>query len=150
MTALPLFDALVRQSTPSEHAGPAEGRLTEFAEKLVADSLAEFARISEYERQFVWPVELDPAADLAVMRATWRLYLEWADEAEQVLDRVSVADSSGGAVVGVTELNLALGRTRARLTVTPEQIARSKEQARQGQFVPAKELRDELNARLRA
>src|SRR5690348_3785350 len=64
----------------------------------------------------------------------------------QILDRA--ASLGARRLARVDELQDALGRTRARLTVTPEQIAGAKEQVRQGRIVPAKELRDELHARL--
>jgi hypothetical protein len=83
------------------------------------------------------------------MRSVWRLYFQWADEAEQVLERADALARPDRRIAGLKELNEAFGRARARLTVTPEQIARAKEQARRGQIVPAKELRDELHARLR-
>jgi hypothetical protein len=119
------------------------------AEKLVAASLADFTRVREYEEQFAWAAPpREPADDLEVMQTVSRLYATWANEAEQVLARVGLL--GGRRLAGVDELRDAVGRTRARLTVTPEQLARAKEQVRQGRIVPAKELRDELHARLRA
>jgi len=59
-------------------------------------------------------------------------------------------DDRADAVANAEALEDAYGRTRARLKLTPEMIARSMEQVRRGEFVPAGELRDELRTRLRA
>jgi len=149
MTAVSLFDVLARRDCGAGADAKAPmANLGALAEKLVANSLTDFARVTEYEEQFAWSVVREPQEDLEVMRTVSRLYADWADEAAQVLDRV--ASLGGRRLAGADELHDALGRTRARLTVTPEQIAKAKEQVRQGRIVPAKELRDELHARLRA
>jgi hypothetical protein len=149
MTAVSLFDVLARRDcSAGADAKAALANLGALAEKLVANSLADYARVREYEEQFAWSVPREPSDDLEVMQSVSRLYSDWANEAAEILDRV--ASLGGRRLAGAGELHDALGRTRARLTVTPEQIAKAKEQVRQGRIVPAKELRDELHARLRA
>jgi hypothetical protein len=151
MTAVSLFDVLARRgSVGAAGANAAPADLIAFAEKLVAGSLADFARVRDYEEQFAWSARREPQEDLEVMRTVAGLYADWADEAAQVIKRVESLGGGSRRIAGIEELHDALGRTRARLTVTPEQIANAKEQVRQGRVVPAKELRDELHARLRA
>ena len=152
MTAVHLFDALATSegsNPPRDNDGTTDG-LTRLAEKLVVASLDDIRRIREYEQQFVLGVKRQPVADLAARRSVWDMLAAWADDAEQVLVRAKSVARSGAPVPGTDQLDDAIGRVRARLTVTPEQIVIAKEQVRQGQFVPAKELRDELHARLRA
>jgi hypothetical protein len=148
MTAVSLFDVLVGHGAGTP-AAPGD-LLTQFAGSLVAAALADFERLREYEQQFATARLREPVQELERDRVVWRLYAEWADEAEQVLDRARARVAGGAAIEGLDRLDDVIGRTRARLSVTPEQIARGREQARQGQFVPAKGLRDELHARLRA
>jgi hypothetical protein len=153
MTAVSLFDVLAAGGGGGGSApGPAApgDPLTQFAASLVAAVFADFERLREYQQQFATARLSDPAQELERDRAVWQLYSAWADEAEQVLSRASARAAAGAAIKGLDRLDDAIGRTRARLSVTPEQIARGREQARQGQFVPAKGLRDELHARLRA
>lgn len=149
MTAVALFDVLAGDAAAANDAPRADAQLLALAQKLVANGLTSLKQLEDDERQFAWSVERDPAADLQVMRTVWRLYLEWSDEAERVLARVRTLRHPE-KVARVGELHDAFGRIRARLTVTPEQLARAKEQVRQGQIVPAKELRNELHARLRS
>jgi hypothetical protein len=154
MTAVSLFDALAREdSAAASSAGPEERRrlLTRFAGQLVADQLSELDRLGEYERQFASTPGRDPGHELDVRRTVWLLYAAWADEADLVLSRARSWDSAGAAVpASADQLDQAIGRVRARLSVPPEQTARAIEDARQGRVIPAKELRDELRARLRA
>jgi hypothetical protein len=152
MTAVHLFDALATLDPSGllhQENGTADG-LAQLAEKLVAASLDEVRRIREYEQQFVFGAQRHPDADLAVRRSVWEMFAAWTDDAEQVLARAKSVARTGVPVSGADQLDDAIGRVRARLTVTPEQVLAAKEQVRQGQFVPAKEMRDELHARLRA
>lgn len=149
MSAVGLFDVLSREQLLSQPAGAApDGRLTEFAASLVASALADLQRIREYEKLARDIDTTNPALELEILRLIWRLYEEWATEADNVFARASALKRSGIPVPATDQLDDAIGRTRARLSITPEQIARSREQARTGQCVPAKELRDELHARI--
>ena len=137
MTAISLFDLLARDG--------ARDPLARFAESLVAGSLADYERLRTYEQQFATARLSEPAQELERDRAVWQRYSEWTDEAEQVLSRARARVAAGTAIEGLDRLDDAIGRTRARLSVTPEQLAKGREQVRQGQFVPARELRDELH-----
>jgi hypothetical protein len=142
MTAVHLFDALA--------APEASASLAPLAEKLVTASLDDVRRIREYEQVFVFGALRPHDLDLAARRSVWEMFAAWADDAEQVLARAKSVARAGVPISGADQLDDAIGRVRARLTVTPEQVLAAKEQVRQGQFVPAKELRHELHARRRA
>ena len=150
MTAVSLFDTLARQQAgPAMNDAELMSRRTALAEKLVASALADLQRAREYEQ--LLKSGTDGAGLLAgsLLESVGRLYGEWADEADQVVARVRSLGSQGAAIPGVSQLDDAIGRTRARLNVLPALLAGAIEQAHQGQFVPAKELRDELRARIR-
>lgn len=149
MTAVSLFDTLFREEQNS-HVGSGEPdtHLAELAAKLVASSLADLGRILEYEELSRRADPLDAALELEILRSVWQLFEQWAAEADQVFARVSSLKSAGALVPGTDQLGDAIGRTRARLSVTPEQTARAKAQIRQGQCVPLSELRNELAEKL--
>jgi hypothetical protein len=120
------------------------------AEKLISNSLADLEQLRDYERQVTSPAVDDPRVELELLQSIWHLYAQWASEAVEVFQRARSLKSDETVATTTAQLNDAIGHVQARLSVKPEQIMRAKEQARQGQFIPAKELRDELNARLRA
>jgi hypothetical protein len=145
MTALSLFDVVAREDRGA--AGPsAASELKRFAAQLVDDSLADLQRLRGHEEQLVNSSPI-PVCRPDIIRALWQLYREWADDAEEVLSRAKSVDNS---LQGIDRLYDAIGRVRARLSVSPEQTIRAMEQAIRGEVVPVKELRDELRARLRA
>jgi hypothetical protein len=148
MTAVGLFDILASDQIIAADAARSSDQLRQLAEKLIAASLADLERVREYESNLAMPQVHDPAVDLKLSRSIWQLYKDWAADAEQVLGRAR--SLMGVHVEGAERLDDAIGRILARVSVAPEQIAKAKQQVREGQFIPAKELRDELNARLRA
>jgi hypothetical protein len=150
MTAVSLFDVLSRRD-PTDPAAAA--RLARFAERLVDAALADLQRLRDDERAFT-AARADDAGDDGLepdlLRSLWQLYAQWASDAEQVLTRVRGLNSAGQSVRDADRLEDAHGSVRARLGVTPEQVLRAREQVQRGQAIPAKELRDDLRARLRA
>jgi hypothetical protein len=146
MSGTSLFDILA--SKPSGRKEGSAG-LPWLAHEMLTASLADLERLQLYEERFASGWAGDLSSKLEVLRSIFQLYAEWADEAESVLARVRGLDSKHVRFDDVTRLDHAIGTVRARLTVSPDRIVKSKEQARQRQFVPAKELRDELHARLR-
>lgn len=140
MSGTLLFDILVAEGPPG--AGSEASRsLPWLAQELLSASLAELGRLQLYEQRFVSGTP-DHASELELLRSIFQMYAEWAKEAEQVLARIQTVGSGEVPPEDVRRLDDAIGMIRARLTVAPERIVKSKEQARQGQFVPAKEMRD--------
>lgn len=151
MTAVGLLDVLARQRGESLHPDPeAADRLGRLAEDLVESSLADLQRLWSYERDFVNTRQMHATEEVELRRSIWQLFRDWADDAKQVRDRTRALEKSAITVEGSNRLEELLGNVEARLSVTPEKIAAAAAQARDGQFIPAKELRDELHARLRA
>src|SRR4051812_47354035 len=118
MTAIPLFDVLARAPAKGDDADAAP--LARFAEQLVASALADYKRIVAYEETFVLTSRReDHASDLELLRPVWKLYQDWADEAEQVLARALSVSPEGRGAPDIAELYNALGGVRARLTLSP-------------------------------
>src|SRR6266699_3377434 len=146
MTAVSLFDELTREAagcplTDAEWMS----RRKAMAEKLVASALADLDRLGDYERLCrVAPDASDVQPTSALEESLHRLYAQWADEANQVADRARSLADRGSGIAGADRLRDAIGHTRARLGVTPEQLANGIRQALEGQFIPSRELRDEL------
>ncbi len=87
---------------------------------------------------------------IEIARSIHALHAQWAVEAEQILSRVRQLMESGCRVPKADVLQDAIGLARARLQLTPEKIAGAMDQVQSGQFIPARELRNELDARVRA
>jgi hypothetical protein len=150
MTAISLFDVLAREQSGAGAESAETGRLVHFAEKLVASALSDLDHLRDYERELRLHEIDNPELELELRRSVWQLYKEWGAEAERIRERARSLVTAHASIEGLTRLNDAIGHVQARLTVTPEQIARAMEQVRQGEFIPAREMRDELNTRLRA
>jgi hypothetical protein len=150
MTTMALLDTLAEANL-----GPAVSDVetmplkAALARDLIGAALADLARIHEYERMLLAASAGEPLT-LAMRESTCRLFTGWEGEAAQVAARVRAVVHQGAALPELSRLDDALGSTRARLTVTPAQIASAVDQVKQGRSIPARELRDELHARLRA
>ena len=142
MTAVSLFDVVAREDRAAQAGSGAASELTKFAALLIDDSLADLQRIRNHEEQLATSSP-EPVCRPDVVRALWQLYRQWADDAEQVLARAKSVDKS---LQDIDRLDDAVGRVRARLSISPDQTIRAMEQAIRGEGIPAKELRDELRA----
>lgn len=146
MTAVSLFDLLAREGASSEDS---HASLAQLAQTLVTNALADWQRLKDYEQQYTPGLDEDPRLALEITQSIYSMFREWADEAEQVLARVQHLSAAGHSVRNVAALEDAYGLARARLKLTPEKLMRAMEQVRNGNVVPAEELRNELRARLR-
>jgi hypothetical protein len=150
MTAISLFDVLARQQGGAGAESVETVRLVHFVERLIASALSNLDDLRDYEKELNLSDIGKPELELELRRSVWTLFKEWGTEAERVRDRARALTAANAPVDGLARLNDAIGQVQTRLTVTPEQICRAMEQVRQGEFIPARELRDELNTRLRA
>jgi hypothetical protein len=150
MTAVGLLDLLARQRDASTGQCLHDtDSLAHLAGELVSSSLMDFERLTRYEREFVSECRGSADHELDLRRSIWELFQDWLADAAEIYDRVPLLSKSvPGSQLG--QLSDAIGFVRARLSVKPEQTATAVTQAREGQFIPAKELRDELHARLRS
>src|SRR5437868_5381557 len=140
MTAVSLFDTLGHEQSDAKLR-------TALAEKLAASALADFQRLREYEQLCVLTPDNHLPPSPSLLDSMRQLYAQWVDEADQVAARVRSLPNRGVGVPAADQLDDAIGRIRARLSVLPAQFASALQQAREGRFVPTKELRDELRAR---
>lgn len=147
MTAVALYDALAQVAR--DEKGSTEG-LVRIAEKLVASSLEDLGRLTEYEQQCFMQDWRDARLHRVLTQSIYEMYQDWAREAEQVLVRVRRSAVGGESIARASELEKAAWRVAARLKLNPDQIERATEQVRRGETIPAEELRHELRARLRA
>ena len=148
MTGITLYDALAQAGGAADE--PLAGHLKRLAERLIAGVLADLERVRELEGQCLTQDWRDADLHRRLTRSVYELYREWAAEGEQVLARVRPSSGTTASIPRADELEDAVCRVRARLQLTPEQIERATEQVRRGQIIPAKELRNELRARIRA
>jgi hypothetical protein len=146
MTAIPLFDALARARSSDPRDDQADA--VPMAERLIDASISDLKRIDEYEKEFGQP-DLHSSSAVEILTSVYRLYEQWAGEAEQILRRMRPLVSNGQSLPSAASLEDAYGRVQARLGLTPEKIARGIEDARQNRTVPGEVIRDELRARLR-
>ena len=149
MIPLNLFDVLTTMphgDSPSE----ANLRVRSVAGQLLDASLQEWRELGDIN-DHVAPTPWDDRANASrIAREIYLLYDEWARSAEQVLSRIRHLPPLEADPKKVQELEDTLGLARARLKHTPEMQDRAFDQVRMNQLIPAKELRDDLNARLRA
>lgn len=139
MTAVLLFDNL---------SDGGSSRKAALAEKLVASSLSDLDRISDYERTSIGTGRDVPAA---LQQSINTLYSQWLDESAQVLTRVASLEAvPANLTLAAKRLEDSVGRVRARLSVSAVQQVSAINQAREGQFIPAEGLRNELRSRFRA
>ena len=125
---------------------------TQTLERQIESSLQEWQRIRDHEAETCPGLDAwrDRDSALKLESANYALHQQWALEAQELLARVQDAVRLGLRLHDSERLFDALGRTQARLMFTPEKAARAMEQAVKGPFTTAKELRNELHARLRA
>lgn len=153
MTVVSLFDVVERQDRAARNPDPHTGtgaRLRHVADALVRSLLLDLERLAQDERELAPIAAGNPELELELWKSLWKRHRQWADEAEQVLDRIRRMGEERNQVADFDRLEAAYARTKARLSVTPERLASAMGQVRRGEVVSAKELRDELRTRLRA
>jgi hypothetical protein len=141
--APPLLDLLPGDSSPT--GNPArDTALADRAYRLIGFALAEYGSI----------VELDLGMDRLALRyadpqgavAMRRVYQQWVNQTEELLDRVRGHGLRDRLGAKYEELERAVGRTLAMLSVTLESLERADEQFRTGQTQTLEEVRRELRA----
>lgn len=139
-------------STFTDHNPSAEwaSRVQNVAARVVDLALLEYKQVCEIEDEVGLGPWDDRALTMQVARHTHARMQEWIHAAEQVMSRIRQLSPPFPDTRKIEELRDALGFAKARVQHTPENQDRAFEQVRLGQFISAKELRDDLNARLRA
>lgn len=111
--------------------------------------MADWGRLCDYERRFTYPDSGDERLGLEMLESLRRLQQAWVTDAQEVLGRVRRL-SNAGAFPQIELLEDTIGSALARLSLSPQQIAGARRQMMAGQTIPARELRNELQARLHA
>jgi hypothetical protein len=145
MSVTTLFDTLERQQGGASLNSP----LVQLANHLVEAAQADYQRMREYEQSFGPSLEREEEDQdaLELLRSIWRMFEGWVEEAERVHQRVSRLPAASQAVPALNDLLDNIGRVRARLALSPEDIILGKQQSRRGEVVPVEALRDDLRAR---
>jgi hypothetical protein len=148
VTATSLFDILARDVESGIGVGN-QKQLFPLAEKMISVCLSDLGHLRGYEQDLSLTTVSGSKLELELRQTIWQLYKEWAAAADELYQRARLLQFRGVSVQGIDHLNDEIGRIQARLTVKPEQLVKARQQVRNGQIIPAKELRDELNAKLR-
>lgn len=141
-----LLAQIAEQTRSTEGVADLRQAALELIESTI-DEWKHIRRVDELMSPTPWD---DRASAMKLSQEIYALHTQWEKAADEVLSRVTRLQGAKELADKTRELEDALGFTRARLLHTPELQERAFEQVRQGQTIPAKELRDELNARLRA
>ena len=150
MTSVALLDALAdTELGPAISATECLSQRAALAHDLVVSTLEDLERVRSYEQMILRAAGSAPLRP-AMRESAWKLYAEWAQEAVQVVDRVKPLARQGIAVPELAQLDDSLAGVRARLSISAAQVEASVEQARRGQSISVKDLRDELHTRVRA
>jgi hypothetical protein len=118
----------------------------EQADHWVAAALAEARALRQHDDQ-LFPATDTPAA-LEAARELHAAWSRWSDAAAALHARLRPLLESGRHVNGATDLDYAIGRTRAMLQITPESYLEGEEEGRRGDVVPHAEVRRELRDRM--
>ena len=140
MVALPVFDAVLSSGQTPQRSG-------RVAAQLVHSALGELCDIQKLEDSVAPedPLHFD-GQTAGLIRG---MYEAWTRGAEALLERVAVVERESGTVADAEVLRDALGRTRAMLSVSLDQMERGLRDVAEGRTVPAEEVRRELRLRAR-
>ncbi len=114
----------------------------EQAEHWIAAALAEALALRQHDDQ-LYPATHDPA----VMRTAEQLHAawgKWADAADGLYHRILPLLQAKRHVAGAHDLDYAIGRTRAMISITPQQMFARQEQVHRGETKTLQEVRREL------
>jgi predicted transcriptional regulator len=138
MVALPLFDVVLS-------SGQSQAQWPIVAAQLVQSALADLGQLEELDDSLSSenPFRFDrPTATL--IRG---MYERWAQDTESLLERIARVERRSGRVSGAEFLRDAHGKTRARLSISLEQIERGLKDVAEGRTIPVDEVRRELRLR---
>jgi hypothetical protein len=136
MVALPLFDVILASDESPERARG-------FAAQVVRAAIVELDQVEKLDENLM------PEGSSRYNRQTAVLlrgiYEEWAHQAEGLLYRLGRLEKRSIVVEGAGELRDAYGRTRAMLSVSPEQLEAAQQDLEAGRVTPLEEVRRELH-----
>ena len=143
MSALPLFDSVLLNTTGNATANPpAVERLAQFTEQLVRSALTDLADIESFDKSLARPDASDFDPQSAILLRG--MYEQWTRDTDAILERVAKVERLGINVPSAKNLRDAQGRLLAMLQVTLDDIQRGRRQFRQGRVWTREEIRGEL------
>jgi hypothetical protein len=138
MVAVSFLDAVL--------ADDSADRSERVAEHLVQASLVELSQIEKLDDR------LAPADPTHFDRSTAQLlrdaYERWVTDAESLVERIDRVQRRLGAVAQTEALRDACGKTRARLSISLDQMEQSIQALAEGRLVSSEEVRRELQLRV--
>ncbi|MDB5304411.1 MAG: hypothetical protein JWM97_1960 [Phycisphaerales bacterium] len=135
MVALPLFDVILASDESPERARG-------FAAQVVRASLSDLGQIEKLDENLM--PEGSSLFDRQKAVLLRGMYEEWARQTEGVLYRLGRLEKRSILVEGAGELRDGYGRTRAMLSVSPEQVEAAERDLEAGKVTPLEEVRREL------
>jgi hypothetical protein len=114
----------------------------EAVSRWITAVLAEAAALREHDEN-VFPATRDPA-DLRTAHQLHEAWTHWADDAERLWRRMRQLRDAGQPVPEGDDLIRAIGRARAMLKITPEEMLVRQEQMESGRIMTIEEVRREL------
>ncbi|HEY8746946.1 MAG TPA: hypothetical protein VIM11_03150 [Tepidisphaeraceae bacterium] len=140
MVGLPLLDIILA-------SGRSVGQSAKVAGQLVHAALADLREIESLDDSLApeTPLEFDRST-ASLLRG---MYERWADESERLLERIDRFErASGTRVTGAGQLRHARGRSRARLSVSLDDMEQGVRDAAEDRTVPIEEVRRDLRLRV--
>lgn len=140
MVALPLFDIVLA-------SGQDLNRSAKVAAQLTHSALGDLDEIEALDNSLV-PDDPD-RFDRSTASLLRGMYERWADETERLLERIDRLEQAAKlSVPGSDALRHAHGRTRARLSVSLDDMEQGVHEARDGHTIPLEEIRRDLRLRV--
>lgn len=138
MVAVPLFESILSDDATSE-------RSRRVAARVVQAALDDLVRIEKLDDSLA---PEDPAQfDRRTAELLRGEYERWACEAESLLERIDGFQRLGGSVADAESLRRAHGKTRARLSISIDDMEQSMQALADGRLVPLEEVRSALRLR---
>jgi hypothetical protein len=145
--ALPLFDAMYSSTHGAASTATTSDYLGSVAAEFVAAALADYRLIRKLDEV---PIGKQPVFDRQVAILIRHMYDEWATQGEGLLKRIAAINversGDGRGTPGIEDLRDAVGRTRAMLSVSLEEIEEGIAECERGETIPLEEVRRELRA----
>lgn len=150
MTTLSLVDYFMSSTaSDDEDSGlPDLDRATSVTTAMTDEALAEYARLDALDLDLGERNQAGAFDRHAALLLT-AAYEEWGDRADALLRRVAKLHRRGLTVPRAGELRDAVGRTRAMLKVSIEDLDVAKKQLERGEGIPGEDVRRELLAGIR-
>jgi hypothetical protein len=136
MVLFPLFDP----------ENPLPERSRRVATQLVEAALSDLAQLEKLDDSLAPenPLQFDRKTATLLRNA----YEQWARDTESLIERIDRFEHRSGLVAETESLRRAYGKTRARLSISVDDMEQSLRALAEGKLVPMEEVRRELRLRV--